>query len=396
MSTSSLEGPAALLCRNGRIHMVVHPAIFLDEDAAPPVHVRGIAAGLRAAGLTVTRAGFPTVSRMLSAGGGGGAVLRVAARLLLPWAALASALSRPGDLHYFRHYYDFSLCYAVLRLARRPFVVEVNATLGQESYGLSRLPRSLRAAAAAIERVCLRGSPVILVVSGALRAELVREGYPPDRVRVVQNGCSPGDIAGADAQVEPSGVLFVGNFKPWHGVDRLAQAFALIAPSIDDDLLLAGDGPARAAIAELVRELGVASRTRFLGRLPRREALSLMRRARVLVLADATTYGSPIKLFEYLASGRPAVLPRVPAITEVVGEGGPALLFTPGDVGELAAAIRRLVDDPELARRTGQDGRDLVSREYTWNRAAERALAAIGMPARCPSPPAEVASHERS
>jgi glycosyltransferase involved in cell wall biosynthesis len=77
-------------------------------------------------------------------------------------------------------------------------------------------------------------------------------------------------------------------------------------------------------------------------------------------------YASPMKLFEYMASGRAIVASDLPSTAEVVRDGETALLYTPGDAAALCAAISRLRDDPALRERLGRAARDLAMTQYTW------------------------------
>jgi glycosyltransferase involved in cell wall biosynthesis len=83
---------------------------------------------------------------------------------------------------------------------------------------------------------------------------------------------------------------------------------------------------------------------------------------------------SPLKLFETMACGLPVVASDLPAIRDVVRDGENGLLFAQGDAGALAAALRRLRDDPGLRARLGERGRRDVQR-YAWPERARRILA---------------------
>ena len=86
-------------------------------------------------------------------------------------------------------------------------------------------------------------------------------------------------------------------------------------------------------------------------------------------------YASPIKLFEYMASGRAIVATDLPSTAEIVQDGETALLVPPSDVGALAAALGRLHDDAALRDRLAENARQLVYERYTW---AARARAILG------------------
>lgn len=85
-------------------------------------------------------------------------------------------------------------------------------------------------------------------------------------------------------------------------------------------------------------------------------------------------YASPIKLFEYMAAGCAVVASDLPSTAEVVRDGETALLYPPGDVDALAAALRRLRDDAALRARLGAAGRELVFAHYTWDARARGIL----------------------
>ena len=79
-------------------------------------------------------------------------------------------------------------------------------------------------------------------------------------------------------------------------------------------------------------------------------------------------YWSPLKIFEYMASGLPTVTIRRPPLTEIVREGREGLFFAPGSAEELGAALVRLADDAALRARLGRSARARVVARYSWAR----------------------------
>ncbi len=77
-------------------------------------------------------------------------------------------------------------------------------------------------------------------------------------------------------------------------------------------------------------------------------------------------YWSPLKMFEYMASGLPVVAPRIARIPELVGQGREGVLYDPSDDNALAAALAELADDAELRVRLGIAARERALREYSW------------------------------
>jgi glycosyltransferase involved in cell wall biosynthesis len=95
----------------------------------------------------------------------------------------------------------------------------------------------------------------------------------------------------------------------------------------------------------------------------------------IAVLPDSNAYGSPMKLFEYLAMGKAVVAPRVGPVEEIVRDGENGLLIEPANAEQLAERVLRLAEDPGLRFRLGQQGRAEVLARHTWRRNAETVLA---------------------
>ncbi|MCK5597890.1 MAG: glycosyltransferase family 4 protein [Candidatus Eisenbacteria sp.] len=359
----------------GGLRFVAHPSVALDELAAPWIHLNETAGGMRELGCRAVIVRFGMLEFLLRRRGVPvvGPLLGAISELLLPWAVFLSCLTS-DHIPYIRHYYDLSPSYFLLALVRRRFVVEVNATLREETHLLSRGPSFLLRAARRCETAALRRADVVITVSDVMRARLLESGLDATRVFAVHNGCNCEPDGERVPEEQTSGILFVGNFKRWQRVELLIDALA----GLEDDtrMLLAGRG-ATASLRARTDELGVADRVEFLGPVDHASVQNLMRRSRVLVLAHSNDYGSPMKLFEYLASGRPVVLPDIPVLREVVTHEEHALLFRPGDHQELTGCLRRLLGDRELCLSLGSRGRALVCSEYTWRKNAERTVAAV-------------------
>jgi len=100
----------------------------------------------------------------------------------------------------------------------------------------------------------------------------------------------------------------------------------------------------------------------------------------LLPLSDTSIgsrYTSPLKLFEYMALGKPIVSADVPAIRSVLSSGESALLVPPGDIAALAAAVRKLMEQPAMAAQLGGRARQLA-RQYSWQARAATLLRLAG------------------
>jgi len=300
------------------------------------------------------------------------------------FCALVAAMIRWRPDFVYERYALFGIAGRVASgLLRVPFVLEVNAPLSLEMNREQRL--ALRGLAQRLEDWLFRHATRTIVVSGAMARILEARGIPHERLCVMPNGVDR-DVFRPDVDGGPRRqelglgdrfvVGFVGWVRPWHGVDRLVDATAALAVRIPGlVLLIVGDGPAMPDLLARAEAAGIADRVRFTGAVPPADVPGYVAAMDVAVQPDVTEYASPIKLFEYLAMGRPVIAPRRDNITEVVVEGEQALLFEPGDTDGLADCIERAWRDADLRRRLARQAVALVeARGYYWDGNARKVL----------------------
>jgi glycosyltransferase involved in cell wall biosynthesis len=208
----------------------------------------------------------------------------------------------------------------------------------------------------------LRLSRLAVVACGpGVAAALDESGCAP--IATIRNGVSPPPPAITPSELRemfdlPAGVrvlLVVGRLVP-----QKNQALALAAlVRLDDDvrLVIVGEGPDRDALEATARQLGVAERVVFAGR---RTARPLMAGADVICLPSRWE-GMPLVGVEAMTSGRPLVVTAVRGNRELVDDGRTGLVVAPDDPEALAAAIRRLLDDPTFAATIGAQAHALAS-----------------------------------
>jgi glycosyltransferase involved in cell wall biosynthesis len=277
--------------------------------------------------------------------------------------------------------------WAGLELSARadiPLVLEVNAPLCREQPD-GALP--LRGLAERMESEVLRRADAVLVVSRWLADWATSRGADDRTVHVLPNGVAErlfGGTASGGRMRTQWGLLgarvvgYVGSFQPWHDLDGLLAAFAVIHRQQPDvRLLLVGDGPARSTVAAHARRLDVGDAVVFAGAMPHEripEALAAMDVAVAPYDAIPGFYFSPLKLVESMAGARPTVAAAVGQIAEVIEHGATGWLYPPGDHAALVTALTTLLSEPERAARIGAAGRRKILAERTWRAVAARAV----------------------
>ncbi len=265
------------------------------------------------------------------------------------------------------------------RRRRVPMFLEVNAPLFEERRRYDGL--SLKSFARWTERTAWRGADRVLPVTRVLAADVLAAGVPEERIAVIPNGINRGrflrTIDSADAKAglgfaDRIVLGFTGFVRSWHGLDTVID---LIARADDPRLLLyiVGDGPGRAELEAHAGRLGVGHRLRFAGLVARDSVADHVAAFDIALQPSVTPYASPLKLFEYLALGRPVVAPASANILEILEDGKTALLFTPGDTASFGERIERLCADAALREQIGAAGRRLIEeRDLTWDGNAAR------------------------
>lgn len=289
----------------------------------------------------------------------------------------------------YQRYARFSWAGVVASLrTKRPLLLEYNGSevwVGRHWDRVGNLDLLER-----YERLNLDAAARIFVVSDVERRNLETRGVHAEKILVNPNGVDVElfrpNAGGAETRrefgIESDEVVagFVGTFGPWHGVEKLAAAIKSIPANLPARFLLVGSGSLHADVEQRLESETKSGRVIFTGAVAHDRVPPLLDACDILVaphvpLADGSEFfGSPTKIFEYMAMGKGIVASRLGQIGEVLVDEETALLVEPGNVGELTNAIVKLVESRELRARLGAKAREVAEREHTWTHNARRVL----------------------
>ncbi|HUQ95543.1 MAG TPA: glycosyltransferase family 4 protein [Bryobacteraceae bacterium] len=299
--------------------------------------------------------------------------------------------------------------YSGVSLSRKykiPLILEYN---GSEAWVARNWGKPLRnqLLAEQVEEACLKHAHLIVTISDVLRDELVDRGIDLERIVTYPNCIDPDAFNPANFSaldkialrksygIEPDAVVvtFVGTFGQWHGAEILARAIHTLSDQHADwvkqskvHFLFVGDGLKMPDVLDALGPHAKGSHVTLAGLVPQRDAPSHLAASDILVSphvanADGSRFfGSPTKLFEYLAMGKAILASNLDQIGEVLsgsttvsdlahGEpkaGSVALLAAPGSADDLVFGIRYLVDHPTWRQELGNRARELALGRYTW------------------------------
>jgi alpha-maltose-1-phosphate synthase len=208
---------------------------------------------------------------------------------------------------------------------------------------------------------------------------------PPERTRIVYGGADPLRHRPRPGE-RRAGILFVGRLTPHKGIDVLIRAL----PPDASLTIIGSEGhdprPPERDYPSLLRSLAAGRRVQFLGAVDDEELARQYRAAAVLAVpsVERTCYGRRIAVSELLglvaleamASGTPVIASRLGGLPEIVEDGVTGFLVPPGDVSALRERLVKVLEDPASAARLGSNAHKAVVPELTWERCAERCLAA--------------------
>lgn len=218
-----------------------------------------------------------------------------------------------------------------------------------------------RAGAREVQRVCKLPEERICVAPDAAEAR----DYPAPRQQLT-----------AEVPIE---IAYVGSMADDHDVGTLIRAFGQLPPARPYHLCLVGGSAEQIqALRPIAAQASAGGRIDFVGHRPHHEVHRWLARADILALTLAVgdfadKYASPMKLFEYMATGRPMLVPDLPTIREVVDERA-ATFFVPEDPASLARQICWVTEHWDRALAKARAARALLEHTYTYDLRAQHIL----------------------
>jgi glycosyltransferase involved in cell wall biosynthesis len=218
----------------------------------------------------------------------------------------------------------------------------------------------------------LRRAQVLCATSEALARETAAYAPPGARIHITPFGVDTDLFRPRPGGVRPPGVVLgtARKLDRTYGLDILLDAFALLPTGSHPlTLWIAGDGPARTALEQQARRLGIEERVQFLGPLHHDRMPAFMWGLDLFVNPSrAESFG--VAALEAAASGLPVVASRVGGLPEIVADGETGLLVEPENPAALAEALSQLLRDPERRRAMAAAARTRAVAHYDWHTCA--------------------------
>lgn len=271
-----------------------------------------------------------------------------------------------------------------------PVCLEVNAPLAKERSVEPDERLVFSKLASQVERWVCSNATQTIVVSTPLRQYLESIGVPRGKCIVMPNGVDPDRffprprnemlLEALSVPKDKFIIGFTGILRPWHGLELLIDAVArMLTREAKVFLLIVGDGPHRQPLEQRVTALELAGSVCITGRVPHENVPEYVSLFDAAVSPRATFYASPMKVIEYMALGKPVVVPRTPNFLDIIDDGVNGVTFEDGSVAALENALLALAASPKNCRDIGFHGRQKVETRLNWRWNASEVCRLIGL-----------------
>ena len=209
---------------------------------------------------------------------------------------------------------------------------------------------------------------IFICVSESIRDKAVEAGFPSDKLRIQYNGIEPAPVTDVDPEKDSGLILFVGRLVEKKGCTYLLRAMALVKESCPDArLVMIGDGPLRPVLMEEAASRNIPCT--FLGAQPPEVVRRYQRQATIACVPSVTaengdSEGLPTVILEALTACTTVVASTHAGAREAITDGETGLLVSERNADELAAALIRALQDPDLRLHMREKGRTLVREKF--------------------------------
>ena len=228
----------------------------------------------------------------------------------------------------------------------------------------------------------------IIAVTPGIKTNLEKiYNIPGEKIVVVSNGANTSLFRPKEQEIcrKKLGldlgtpyICFVGNLAPWQGIEYLVKAVPSILSRIPEcRFLIVGDGVMKDNLLKLCRELGVEDKFIFTGvvaydRVPLYINASDICVAPFILARNAKIGLSPLKLYEYMACGKPVVASNISGVSDVLEASGGGIPVLPENPNALAEGIIKVLENPGLGKKLGSKGLSYVTENYSWYSVAKK------------------------
>jgi glycosyltransferase involved in cell wall biosynthesis len=286
------------------------------------------------------------------------------------------------DMIYAREFHAVIIAQLPRLVFRRKLVFEMNG-IASEEWRLKKdslLNHIFVHLVRIAERMATRYSERIIAVAPKIKLYIIQKfSCPSDKIKVIANGVNTKQFypihdlpallewkKRLGIKLDDTVIAYVGNLAPWQGIDNLMEIFfRLRSKNRNLKFLIVGEGVLKPLLLEKVRGSGYDGDVLFTGMVDHEEIPFVINLADICVAPLRVMTGSPIKVFEYMACGKPVIASRIEGLEFIEAEGA-GRLTAPEDRMDLEEALTELIKEPGKRAEMGQRGMQIARERFSW------------------------------
>lgn len=265
------------------------------------------------------------------------------------------------------------------KLFRLKLLLEVNSPLYDERKKYNGI--ALNRLALWSEHYAWRNADHVLPVTSVLAGYLEKSGVNSKRITVIPNGIDPDRFSAtqnnrrSESFKDKLVIGFVGFCREWHRLDEVMQLIAAENnPAIT--FLIVGDGPVAEQLKQQANELNIQDNFHITGLVERDDMPFWLDQIDIALQPAVTPWASPLKMIEYMATGKAIIAPDSSNICELLEHKNNALLFDENHPEKIINCLKELIDDRQLMKTISENAISTVqSRNLTWRANAAKIVA---------------------
>ena len=387
-----------------------HPNIPLNSKSGPGTHMREIIAGFRAEGHEVQTLIMGGNSEAQESGAQApttASPIKSLGKKLLPtvlWESIkdqrlnrfdaycAQELRRvcetfKADIIYERGYFSMLSGVKTAKELGIFHVLEMNAPYPEEKVQMEGKGLFHNKAVVAEKIQCTKTDLLVVVSSALKRYFIERTGIAENKVLITPNAVNPAYLDNSLSKEAARAAFnwsnedlvfgFVGSIFPYHGVDKLIEAFALLKGG-NKKLLIVGGGELLPQYKQRVEDLGISHLVVFTGAVPHQRVYNLISAMDIAMMADSNWYGSPVKIFEYGALGKAVIAPNTEPVLDVMKNMQDGILCK-NNIPDILSAMSQLQEDEMLRAQLAVAWQEKVLKYHNWRVVSQNIIEQIRM-----------------
>ena len=190
--------------------------------------------------------------------------------------------------------------------------------------------------------------------------KLIKDGIPKDKITYMHNFI---DVDAFDVKTEDNGyALYFGRLSREKGIINLINAFAKLEKGT---LYIAGDGPEKAEVEEVIKENKLEKRVKLLGFLNKEEMKETVRKCKFVVVPSIWYENCPYSVIETLCTGKPVIGANIGGIPELVKDNENGFIYEYDDINKLAEKMKILFEDDKLVKKFSKQAKEIAKEQYS-------------------------------